>query len=287
VTSIAYPAKPPLPGWIQTAGALLVGWIVAGLALTVLYLVASELGAIGNAYAYPGARHEGQSVFGARSLSDWPFPDSGLWTLVANVAVVALVLVLATLATSWWLRNASDHFSEGRLALVLLVTGWLPLYAGPIGGFFGFLVTICLVRLWVTRAKDRLPARTAVLTAAVLALVAGSYGLLHPFWTMEVSGYPAQPAWISIYNAAHTPVNVDSYAVSPLPSSGHARGFSSDPFGDGKSTFRFAPRSTRFLVQPLSQGCGTVRLNIHVRYHMFGLPLSQTVPAFTKLGRPC
>jgi len=57
--------------------------------------------------------------------------------------------------------------------------------------------------------------------------------------------------------------------------------------GDGKSTFRFAPRSTRFLVQPLSQGCGTVRLNIHVRYHMFGLPLSQTVPAFTKLGRPC
>jgi len=287
VTSIAYPARPPLPGWVQTAGALLVGWIVAGLALTVLYVVAGEAGAIGNAYAYPGARHEGQSVFGARSVTDWPFPDSGLWTLFANVAVVALVLVLATLATGWWLRSTCDHFSEGRLALVLLVTGWLPLYAGPIGGFFGFLVTVCLVRVWVTRAKDRLPARTAVLTTAVLALVAGSYGLLHPFWTMDVSGYPAQPAWISIYNASRAPVSLDGFTVSPPVASRQARGFTSDPFGDGPSTSRFAPRSTRFLVQPLAQGCGTVRLNIHVRYHLFGLPLSQNVPAFTKLGRAC
>ena len=33
MTSIAYPVKPPLPGWMWTAGALLTGWIVAGLAL--------------------------------------------------------------------------------------------------------------------------------------------------------------------------------------------------------------------------------------------------------------
>jgi hypothetical protein len=135
---------------MQTAWALLSGWIVAGLALWVLYFVGSIVGVIGRAYAYPGARPRGQSVFGARAVNDWPFPDSGLWTLLANVAVVALVLVLATVATAWSMRGACDHFSEGRLALVLLLTGWLPLYGGPIGGLLESLVAV-----WVVRVSPR------------------------------------------------------------------------------------------------------------------------------------
>jgi hypothetical protein len=48
------------------------------------------------------------------------------------------------------MRGACDHFSEGRLALVLFLTGWLPLYGGPIGGLLGFLVAV-----WVVRVSPR------------------------------------------------------------------------------------------------------------------------------------
>jgi hypothetical protein len=287
VTTIAYPAKPPLPGWLRTAGALLVGWVVAGIWMLVLYLVADAVGAIGNTHAYPHAHPSGDSVFGARSLTDWPFPDSGLWTLLANVSVVALVLVLTTLATAWSMRSAYDHFSEGRLALVLLLTGWLPLYAGPVGGFFGFLVAVCAVRFWVTRAKDRLPARNTIVTLAVLAVIAGSYGVLHPFWTMDVTT-DRHATTVLVHNAAHVPVTVDGVTVSPTPSPlMRADAFTTSPFGTGERTARIPPRSERFLVLPVPQGCGTARVSVHLSYHIFGLPLTQTVPAFAKLGRPC
>jgi len=292
VTSIAYPAKPPLPGWIRTAAALLVGWFIAGVGVLLLYLAADSVGAIGRSYAYPNASPGGASFLGVRSPSDWPFPDSGLWTVFANVAVIALVLVLATLVTAWWLRSTYDHFSEGRLALVLLLTGWLPLYAGPVGGLFGFLFAVWLVRVWVTGAKDRLPAGPTIITVAVLAAVAGTYGLLHPFWTMDVVPVRKHVAGIGIWSAARVPVKVDGYTVTPSPSSSRAVGFKNGPFVDELHTrqlhtFRFAPRSVLFLNQQLPQGCGTIRLSVHVRYHLFGLPLTQTVPAFAKLGRSC
>ena len=290
VTSIAYPAKPPLPGWWWTARALLVGWIVAGAATGVLYLVADGLGAIAHGYAYPGATPSSWSLGGNRvSLNDWPYPDSGLWTLFANVAIVALVLVLTTVATAWWMRRSYDHFSEGRLALVLLLTGWLPIYAGgPVGGLLGFLLAVWVVRAWVTRAQDRLPIRTAIITVAVLAVVATVYGLLHPFWTTDVEPYRANTAMVVINNAAQLPVRVDGLTVSPAARSfRETGGFRLSPLGAAQRTFRFAPRSERFLIQALPKGCGTVRLSIHVRYHIFGLPMTQTVPAFASLGSDC
>jgi uncharacterized membrane protein len=289
VTAIAYAAKPPLPGWMQTAGALLVGWIFAGVATLALYVAAAGLGAIANGYAYPGATPN-DWTYGVKrvSLSDWPYPDSGLWTLFANVAVVALVLLLTTVATALWLRRSYEHFSEGRLALVLLLTGWLPLAGGPAGGLFGFLFAVLLVRAWVTRAQDRLPVRTTIITVAVLALVAATYGLLHPFWTMDVEPWRANTAFVVINNAAQVPVRVDGFTVSPAaPLFRQADGFKLTPRGAAQDAFRFAPRSDLYLIQPLPQGCGTLRLGIHVRYHIFGLPLTQTVPAFAKLGGEC
>lgn len=138
MTSVAYRVEPPSPGWMWAAGGLVVGWIVAGIATAVLYVIADFVGAIARTYpSYPGA------------LNDWPYPDNGLWSLLTNVAVVLLVLVLTTTATSWWMRRSYDRFSEGRLALVLLVIGWLPLETGgPVGGFFGFLVALLLIRYW-------------------------------------------------------------------------------------------------------------------------------------------
>jgi hypothetical protein len=290
VTSIAYPAKPPLPGWWWTARALLVGWIVAGAATAAFYLAAAGLGAIAHGYAYPGATPGDWSVGVNRvSLNDWPYPDSGLWTLFANVAVVGLVLVLTTVATAWWMRSSYEHFSEGRLALVLLLIGWLPIYTGgPVGGLLGFLVAVWLVRVWVTRDQDRLPTRIMIITVAVLAAVAAVYGLLHPFWTMDVEPYRANTALVVINNAAQVPVRVDGFTVSPsAPSFRQTDGFKLTPLGAAHRTFRFPPRSDRYLIQALPQGCGTVRLSIHVRYHIFGLPLSQTVPAFASLGHHC
>jgi hypothetical protein len=290
VTSIAYPAKPPLPGWFWTAGALLVGWIVAGAATALLYLAADGLGAISHGYAYPGATPNDWSVgFNRVSLSDWPYPDSGLWTLVANVAVVALELVLTTVATAWWMRRSFEHFSEGRLALVLLFTGWLPVHAGgPVGGFLGFVIAVWLVRAWVTRAEGRLPARTTIITVAVLALVAAVYGVLHPFWTVDVEPYRSHQALIVVNNAAQVAATVDGFTVSPAaPSLRRADGFTLTPLGTAHRTFRFAPRSERLLIQRLPQGCGTLRLSIHMRYHIFGLPMTQSVPAFASLGHSC
>jgi hypothetical protein len=181
MTSIAYPAKPPLPGVDADGGALLGGWIVAGAATLFLYLAADGLGAIAHRNAYPGAAPNDRS-FGVNrvSLNDWAYPASGPWTLFANVAVVALVLVLTTLATAWWMRRSYEHISEGRLGLVLLLTGWLPVYAGgPIGGLLGFLVAVWLVRVWVTRAQDRLPTRTTIISTRCLLFPASRWLQAH------------------------------------------------------------------------------------------------------------
>ena len=95
-------------------------------------------------------------------------------------------------------------------------------------------------------------------------------------------------AMVVMYNAAQAPVRVDGFTVSPAASSfRQADGFKLTPSGAAHRAFRFAPRSDRYLIQPLPQGCGTLRLSIHVRYHIFGLPMAQTVPAFAKLSGGC
>ena len=147
MTSVAYRVEPPAPGWLWTAGGLVVGWLLAGFATGVLYVVAGLLGAISRTYpSYPGA------------LNDWPYPDNGLWSFAANIAVVLLVVLLTTKATSSWMRRSYERFSEGRLALVLLLTGWLPFESGHrAGGFLGFVIALVLIRYWVARHEDHLP----------------------------------------------------------------------------------------------------------------------------------
>jgi hypothetical protein len=114
VTSVAYRAKPPSPGWLWTAGGLLVGWIVAATATGVLYLFADSVGAISRTYP---SLNDWATPDNGIAINEWPYPDNGLWSLLTNVAVVLLVLVVTTVATSWWMRRSYDRFSEGRLAL--------------------------------------------------------------------------------------------------------------------------------------------------------------------------
>lgn len=290
MTSVAYRAEPPQPGWGSAVGALLGGWIVAGLATLLLYVGAGLVGAISHPSASlnPGTGVEMHGV----ALNDWPYAHNGLWSVGANAAVVLLVLVITTKATSWWMRGSYERFSEGRLALVLLFTGWLPLKAGgPVGGFLGFLVACVLIHYWVVGGEDRLPNRAAIAIVSVLAAFAGVYGLLHPLWTVYVmpSGTArAHRATIAIHNAARVPVTVDGFKVSPAFPGPRGR-FTLTPGSTARlqRAFSFPARSERFLTQPLPEGCGTVPVGIRVQYHVFGIPLSQTVPADVPLGRHC
>jgi hypothetical protein len=289
VTSVAYPAEPSQPGWTSAIGALLAGWIIAGFATLGLYLAATFAGAIGHpsSHALDSLRPVRE-----RALNDWPYPSNGLWSLLANIAVVLLVLVLTTKATSWWLRGSYQHFSDLRLALVLVFTGWLPLnLGGPVGGLFGFLVAVLLIRGWVPKRQDQLSKLAATGTVAGLAAFILVYGLLHPLWTVDVEGSSARgahTALIVIHNVARVPVEVEGYTIDP-PLPQPSQGFSLSPgrLGHLQHAFLFPARTDRSLTQTLPQGCGTIPLAIHVRYHVFGLPLSQTVPASARIGRDC
>jgi hypothetical protein len=275
---------------LWTAGGLLVGWIVAATATGVLYLLAESVGAISR--TYPSLNDWATSNTGI-AINEWPYPDNGLWSALTNVAVVVLVVVLTTVATSWWMRRSYARFSEGRLSLILLLTGWFPIKAGgPLGGFFGFLVAVVLIRYWVARHDDHLPNRTAIILVAALAGEIAVYGVLHPLWTVDVvptGTAHAKAATIVIHNAGRVPVKVDGFNVTPPFEIAQADGFVPVPgrLNAPHRAFRFPARSERFFVLSLPQGCGTLWQKIKVRYHVFGLPLSQAVPARVSLGRNC
>jgi hypothetical protein len=196
--------------------------------------------------------------------------------------VILLALVLATTATSWWLRRKHTQVSDGRLAVVLLFTGWIPLtQAGPAGGLVGFLVALVLIRHWVARHEDRLARKVAAVLAAVLGSVVLSYGLLHPLWTTSVtptiSAGKQRSVEIHIHNAARVGVTVDRIEAVGLPYG-----------GPRPARLHLAPGADGRLVLTITgTGCGTDVLGIHTRYHVFGLALSETVPAAVRIGHRC
>jgi hypothetical protein len=249
---------------------LVVGWFLAALALFVLDVAATLVGAISHPYGW----HAGV-------VNEWPYASNGDWSVLANVAVLGIAVVLATLATSWWLRRKHSRVSDGRLAVVLLVAGWIPLATSrPAGGSAGFLIALVLVRYWVARHEDRLAPAKAAALLAVLAAVVLSYGLLHPLWTASVF----QPTTrgkqtrvqIFVHNASRAGVSVDRIHESP-------------PFGAPVRPARLhlAPGADGTIVLSVPRGgCGTGLFDIHMDYHVFGLALSQTLPARITLGRP-
>ena len=271
VGSVAYPSQPQLPGWLDATLSLVVGWFVSALAIFLLYIAATLVGAISQPYG----SHAGV-------VNEWPYADNGLWSLLANLAVISIALVLATVATSWWLRRKHARVSDGRLAVVLLFTGWIPLTAaGPAGGLVGFLVALVLVRHWVARHEDRLAPKYAAVLVAVLGTVVLSYGLLHPVWTMSVTptlpGGKARSVVVGIHNAARVGVTIDRVEAPGLPYG-----------GPRPARLHLAPGGDGTMVLSVSgHGCGTDHLGIRTHYHVFGLALSETVPALIRLGPSC
>ena len=267
VTSVAYPERPELPGWIDATLSLVVGWFLSAVGIFLLYLAAALAGAMYQPY---GSQ--------AGDLNQWPYPDNGVWSLFANIAVISIGLVVTTVATSWWLRKRHPRVSDGRLALVLLFAGWIPLAAGgPKGGLFGFLAAVVLIRHWVGRYEDHLtrPKATAALVA-VLGSVVLSYGLLHPLWTANVSptivAGKHRSVVVEVHNAARTGATIDRIGASA--------------FGPVRpSRLHLAPGADGEIVLSVPSGCGTpMTLGIHLRYHVFGLALGETLPARVSLG---
>jgi hypothetical protein len=256
-----------LPGWVDATVSLVVGWFVSAVAIFVLYIAANLVGAISQPYG----SHAGV-------VNEWPYADNGLWSLLANVAVILIALVLATVATSWRLRMKHARISDRRLAVVLFLCGGVPLAtAGAPRGLFGFLVALVLVRHWVARHEDRVAPTHAAAVVAVLGIVVLSYGLLHPLWTMSVdpTGGKARSVVVGIHNAARVGVTIDRIAA-PVP------------FGPAHPRrLHLAPGGTKDIMLSVPHGCGTPVVGIRTHYQIFGLALSETVPAKVPLGRSC
>jgi hypothetical protein len=186
MSTVAYPAQPQQPSWWRTAGLLLIGLLLGALALFGLYLIASLLGVIGRNY---GVSERG-------SINDWPFPDNGWSSFLADVSVWTLALLVVTVATAWMLREAYETVSERRLAVVLVLTGMLPFVTTHHGGgsLIGFVIATLLVRHWVVKDEARTSRRTVIVAAVCLSLTIASYGLLHPVWVASASVISEHPA---------------------------------------------------------------------------------------------
>jgi hypothetical protein len=261
-----------LPRWIDVTLSLVVGWIVSAAAILVLAGAAELVGAISQPYGW----HAG-------TVNWWPYPDNGLWSLLANFAVLLIGLVLATVATSWRLRRKHAHVSDGRLAVVLFFTGWIPLTtAGPVGGVAGFLIALVLIRYWVARHEDRLAPTHAAALLAVFGVVVLSYGLLHPVWTVSVtptlSAGKQRLVGINLHNAARVGVTIDHIETMGWP------------YGRPRpARLHLAPGADRTIWLPVARttGCGTDVLGIRAHYHVFGLAFSAPLPARIPLGPRC
>jgi len=270
VTSVAYSGQTDPPGWIAATLALVMGWLSAALALLVLYVAASFVGAISQPYAWSRG-----------AINEWSYAENGTWSILANTAVILIGLVLATVATSWWLRRAHAPVSDGRLATVLFFVGGIPLVtARPWLGVFGFLVALVLVRGWVGRDDRRLAPRRAAVLVAVLAIVVASYGLLHPLWT--TGAVPAASVGrycsilVNVHNAAHAGVTVDRIDATSITES---------PARPGR--LRLAPGANGKDVVRYLGGSGTGEFDLHADYHVFGLALGETLPFRVRLRSNC
>ena len=273
MTSVAYSEQPPLPGALTTTLALVMGWISAAAALGLLYISAWAVGAI----SQPSATEAGV-------INEWPYYGGGAWSLFANIAVLFIGLVLATVATSWWLRRTHEHVSDGRLAILLLLTGGIPLVISHHDhhgfGLLGFILAVVFVRRWVVRREGRWALVPTLALLTVLCAVVLSYGLLHPLWTttdaFRTGADPRQCAvGMNIHNAALVGVTLDQ--VEPPP------GFTIESVPDD-----FAARSDAAVsLLPLGGGSGTGVFDVTVRYSVFGFALTERLPLRIQLQNNC
>jgi hypothetical protein len=277
MSSVAYPAQPTGPGWLATAWLVFLGWFTAAVVLGGLYLAGSFVGAVGtNSYTGPG--------LGVRAINDWPFASNGRWSLVADIAVFVLALGVATIAVAWQLRGRFATVSEGRLLVVLMVTGGAPYVTSADGAPLYFLIAVCAVRGWVVKDELRFPRRPLLVTALLLVLTIASYGLFHPVWVESVSATSLPTSkrptvLLMLHNAGRASLTIERVSAAGFTD---ARG--GFPWTSAELPVRIAGGHTEGFTLKLQPGtCGS-RFSGSVRYRVLARtmhePLSLTAPRF-------
>ena len=269
MSSVAYPVQPTEPGWWGTAWLMILGWLTAAVVLGGLYLAGTFLGALG--------RNEDGGLY-SHAPTDRPFVENGTWSLLANLSVLLLALIVTTVAVAWQLRERFAMVSEGRLGLVLLLTGGVPyLTTGKSAPFF-FLIAVWAVRAWVVRDELRFPRRLLGAIGVALVLAIASYGLPHPVWVESASAVTSFPpskrpvVLLVLHNASRGTIEIERVTGGLVFSDGRA-GFPGER-GSGAPVRIPAGRSGTFTLEMRGGACGTAILGA-VRYRVFGLTLHE------------
>lgn len=275
MSSIAFPAQPTGPGWWVTAWLVFLGWFTAAVALGGLFLAGSLVGAVGT-NSYTGAG------LGIHAINDWPFASNGRWSLAADIAVFVLALGVTTIAIAWQLRGRFATVSEGRLLLVLLLTGGAPYVTSGDGAPLYFLIAVCAVRGWVVKDELRFPRRPLLVTALLLVLTIASYGLFHPVWVESVSATSSPTSkrptvWLMLHNAGRASLTIER--VSAVGFRDARGGF---PWTSAELPVRIAGGHTEAFTLKLQPGTCGGGFRGTVRYRVLGRtmlePLSLTAP---------
>jgi hypothetical protein len=294
MTSVAHESREltrsPRPSWRAAFVATFLGWALAGIAVGALYAVAWELGLVGR-------------PFGS-GLRDWPYPEAGWSSLVANVVVWLWILAATALLIRGLLADRSERpLSAATVFVVLLATGFAPVPHGLLdpSWLVGLIITAALLRLAPGAGPDPLRKRTTAKFIAVgtaLLVIPAGHGLLQPLWPGSVLGYEGSPdtAVLSLRNAGFADVALESVSLRmPVPFVELVGVQASDapPFGGGTSRglpLELGSRSETFLRLRLRQlGCGEgtpFRGEALVRYRVYGLRRTGALPVEIPL-RPC
>ncbi len=177
-----------------------------------------------------------------------------------------------------------EHVSDGRLAVLLVLTGGIPLVISHHdhhgAGLLGFILAVVFVRRWVVRHEGRWALAPAAAILAVLCAVVVSYGALHPLWTASAysTGHTGRYCTVAvdIRNAARVGVTIDEISATSLTLS---------PVRPAQ--LHLAPRADQVIVVRYLGGSGSGVFDVNAHYHVFGLALSETLPFRLQLQNNC
>jgi hypothetical protein len=287
VTSIAHQsgtqaARSPLPSWRAALTAAFLGWFLAWFAVGALAAVAWELGLV--------ARPSGGG------LRDWPYPEAGWQSVVANSIVWFSILAATALLVRGLLADRVERpVSAAVVFLILLATGFAPFLPHGLLNLpwlVGLIVTAALLRLAPGAGPAPLPKRTtAKLTAvgAALLVIPAAHGILHPLWPspsfLEPMPTPSATFWLR--NAGFAAVELESVSLRtpvPLLQLADVRVDDFPPVGRSSRglPFELEARSEAFVQLRLRHpGCGTgppLRGQALLRYRVYGLRRTETLP---------
>jgi hypothetical protein len=255
------------------------GWFIAWFAVAALALGASQLGLL--------ERPQG------RGLRDWPYPEAGLASLVANAIVwVSILAVTALLIRGLFADRSQRRVSALPIFVVLAVTGFAPFLPRGLLDLpwaISLLATAALVRLVPECSPPPIPARVTallLLPASLLLLVPVLHAVRHPLWLgSDVIFDPPKrgKATISLRNSGFAQIKLEAVSLRPResldlprravkvmdvrvdksPSFGLSRLFES-----GQLPFLLEGRSKAFVqLRFTSLGCGNGPLPSDVLVH--------------------